>query len=150
MSVVHPNNTELLNSYQRRSLATTLSVLEEMLCEIERTLTGGGYKGILFELRDDISPSVKEEILKRISLIKERAEALAEQFTLEKRVDEAGRDFMGKLSYGWEILEGAKAAHQQGYGTVAEGLGETLDPQIDGILFLVNEMRDLVTGQKKD
>jgi hypothetical protein len=150
MSGEQPSSARLLNPNQRRSLATTLSVLEEMLCEIERTLTGGGYKGFLFELQDDVPSPVKDEILKRISLVRERIEVMAEQFTLEKRSDEASRDLMGKLAYGWEILEGAKARYQRGYGTVAEGLAEALDPQLDDILVFVNEMRDLVTGEKKE
>jgi hypothetical protein len=150
MSGEQPGSAKLLNPNQRRGLATTLSVLEEMLCEIERTLTGGGYKGVLFELRDDVPSPVKGEILKRISLIKERIEAVAEQFVLSKRSSDASSDFMGKLAYGWEILVGAKARYQRGYGTVAEGLAEVLDPQLDDILVLLDGVRDLVTGEKKE
>jgi hypothetical protein len=150
MSGEQPESVRLLNPDQRRSLAITLSVLEEMLYEIERTLSGGGYSGVLFELRDDLPSQVKGEILKRISLVREKIGSMAEEFALEKRKNEASRDFMGKLAYAWEILEGTKARHQRGHGAVAEGLAETLDPQLDDILFLVNQMQNLVTGERKE
>jgi hypothetical protein len=150
MSGEQPDSVRFLNPYQRRSLAITLSVLEEMLYEIERTLSNGGYSGVLFELRDDLPSEVKGEVLKRISLVREKIGSMAEEFALEKRKNEASRDFMGKLAYAWEILEGAKARHQRGYGEVAEGLAEALDPQLDDVLFLMNQMQDLVTTKKKE
>jgi len=150
MSSEQAGSARLLNPNQRRRLATTLSVIEEMLCEIERTLTGGGYKRVLFELRDDVPSPVKGEILRKIFLIRERIGAVAEQFVLSKRSSDVSRDFMGKLAYGWEILAGAKARYQRGYGTVAEGLAEVLDPQLDDILVLVDGVRNLVTGERKE
>lgn len=150
MSGEHSDRLQFLNPYQRESLTTTMSLLEEMLFEIDRTLACGGYKGVVFGLRDDISSSAKEGVLKRISLARKRIEAVAERFVLGKRSKEASRDFMGKLAYGKEILEGAKATYLRGYGPVSEGLAGSLDPQLDGILFLVNEMQVLITGQKKE
>ena len=140
----------LLNPSQRGSLATTLSTLEAMLCEIERNLTFGGCKGILYEVKDDVPAPAKGEILQRISLIRGRIEVMTELFALEKRTREVGRDATGKLAYGWEILEGAKARYLQGYGAVAEGLAQHLDPHLNGIIDVVDEIRDLVMGRHKE
>jgi len=41
------DSASLLNPNQRGGLATTLITLEEMLCEMELTITGGCCKGIL-------------------------------------------------------------------------------------------------------
>ena len=92
---------------------------------------------------------VKGELLKRISLVRERICVMKGEFDLEKRSKDASRDFMGKLVYGWEILEGAKARHLRGYGAVAEELANALDPHLNEIIILVDEMRDLVIGSKK-
>lgn len=150
MSGEQHKGSKLLNPSQQGSLATTLSTLEEMLCEIERNLTLGGCKGILYEVQDDVPVTIRGEILKRISLIREKIKVMAEEFELEKRSKGVSRDTMGKLVYGWEILEGAKARYLRGYGTVAEGLAEALDPQLKEIVVLVDEMRDLVIGEKKE
>jgi hypothetical protein len=93
---------------------------------------------------------VKGEILRKIFLIRERIGAVAKQFVLSKRSSDVSRHFMGKLAYGWEILAGAKARYQRGYGTVAEGLAEVLDPQLDDILVLVDGVRNLFTGERKE
>lgn len=141
---------KLLNPSQRGSLATTLSTLEEMLCEIERNLTLGGCKGVLYEVQDDVPVQMRGEILKRLSLVREKIKVMEERFDLEKKSRGVSRDTMGKLVYGWEILEGAKARYLRGYGAVADGLAEALDPQLDEIIGLVDEMRDLVMGEKKE
>lgn len=149
MSDERPDSSRLLNPSQQGSLATTLSALEEMLCEIERNLTLGGCKGVLYEVRDDVPVPIQGEVLKRIALIREKIKAMAERFDLEKKSKAVSRDTMGKLVYGWEILEGAKARYLRGYGAVAEGLAEALDPQLKEIVALVDEMRDLVIGENK-
>lgn len=149
MSNERHDSRKLLNPLQQGRLTTTLSTLEEMLCEVERNLTLGGCKGILYEVRDDIPEPVQRELVQRISLIRKRIAIIAEQFGLKKRSEDASRGIMGKLAYGWEILAGAKAGYLQGSGMVAEGLAAVLDPQLDGIIVLVNEMRDLVIGEKK-
>ena len=143
------DSKKLLNPLQRERLTTTLGTLEEMLCEVERNLTLGGCKGILHEMRDDIPEPIQEEFLQRISLIRERIAAMAEQFGLEKTSRDTSRDVMGKLAYGWEILTGAKAGHLRGGGMVAEGLAEVLDPQLGGIIALVNEMQNLIVTAEK-
>jgi len=150
MSDEEPNCSNLLNPSQQGSLATTLSTLEEMLCEIERNLTLGGCKGVLYEVRDDVPVPIQRAVLKRISLVREKIKVMAERFDLEKRSKAVSRDTMGKLVYGWEILEGAKARYLRGYGAVAEGLAEALDPQLKEIIALVDEMRDLVISEKKE
>jgi len=150
MNAESSNNAKLLNPNQRGHLTTTLVVMEEMLCEIEQTLTGSCWTGVLYELRDDLTAQVKEEVLRRISLVRNRIEIIKGEFALEKSGKDASRVFKGKLVYSWEILEEAKARHQRGYGAVAEGLAEALDPHIDAIITLVDDMRDLVMGKAKE
>lgn len=145
-----PDNAKLLNPNQRSGLTTTFFILEEMLCEIELRLSGGCCKGVLYEMRDDLPVQVKEELLKRISLVRERIRVIKEEFALEKRSRDASSDAVGKLVYGWEILEGAKARHLKGYGAVAERLAEALDPHLNDLIILVDEMRNMVIGNKEE
>jgi len=149
MDIEISNSARLLNHNQRGGLTTTLIVLEEILCEIELILAADRCKGVLYEMRNDLPDQVKEEMQRRINLVRERIRVMVEEFALEKRNKDASRDFMGKLVYCWEILEGAKARHLSGYGAVAEELAETLDPHLNNIIILVDEMRDLVIGNKK-
>lgn len=113
------------------------------MCEVERNMSYGGCRGILFEVSDDLPKQTGDEILKRIAAIREKIVVAAGAFDLEKRCKEASRDTIGKVSYCWEILEGAKARHLRGYGEVAEGLAEVLDPQLDEIIALVDQIHQL-------
>ena len=149
MSAERQDSAQLLNPYQRNGLSTTLSILDEMLCEIEQTMIGSGHTGVLHKMQDDVPTPVKKEIVNRISLIRDRIEVMKEQFALEESNHKASKNFLAKLAYGWEILEGAKARHLRRYGAVAQGLAEVLDPQLSDIIILVDEMRDLVIGEKK-
>jgi hypothetical protein len=56
----------------------------------------------------------------------------------------SSRQILSDLSYCWEILEGSKAKKLRGYGEVAEGLEEVLDPQINIIVDLITEMENIL------
>ncbi len=138
----------LLNPGQKKSLAMTLSVLEEMLNEIELTISRGPVRWITFEMNeDDLPAEAKREILQKVGIIREEIRGMMEEFALNKRTRRTGGDIIGKLSCVWEVLEGTKARHLGGYGTVAEGLAELLDPRLDSIIVLVDEIRNLVSGR---
>jgi hypothetical protein len=138
------NDSESLNEYQRRGLSATFRTLEEMMHEIETIINGDGYKGSLLEIDNDISPQAREESLKRIGLIREKISHLSKQFSLEMKQMKSSRQMLSDLSYCWEILEGSKAKKLRGYGEVAEGLEEVLDPQINIIVELITEMENIL------
>jgi hypothetical protein len=134
----------ILNEYQRRGLSATFRMLEEMMHEIETVINSGGYRGSLLEIDNDISPQAKEEVLKRIRLIREKISRLSKQFSLEMKQMKSSRQIFADLSYCWEILEGSRAKKLRGYGEVAEGLKEILDPQINTIIDLITDMENLI------
>jgi hypothetical protein len=130
----------MLNDAQKRSLSTTLRVLEEMLNEAEWILTMGGYSRIMYEVTHDSAPSAKDKVLETMSHIKEKIKSLAEQFDLEHKVQQANRKVSANLLYCWEILEGAKTDRLRGYGKIEDGLKELLDPQLDSLIELIREL----------
>ena len=144
MKEIKFNGSESLNEYQRRGLSATFRTLEEMMQEIETVINSDGYKGSLLEIDNDSSPQAREEILKRIQLIREKIARLSKQFFLEMKQMKSSRQILSDLSYCWEILEGSKAKKLRGYGEVAEGLEEVLDPQINTIVDLITEMENIL------
>ena len=144
MKEIEVNSSTSLNEYQRRGLSATFRTLEEMMHEIETMINGDGYKGSLLEIDNDISPQAREEILKRIGLIREKISHLSKQFSLEMKQMNSSRQILSDLSYCWDILEGSKAKKLKGYGEVAEGLEEVLDPQINIIVELITEMENIL------
>ena len=144
MKEIKFNGSESLNEYQRRGLSATFRTLEEMMHEIETMINGDGYKGSLLEIDNDSSPQAREEILKRIRLIRGEISRLSKQFSLEMKQMKSSRQMLSNLSYCWEILEGSKAKKLRGYGEVAEGLEQVLDPHINTIVDLIAEMENIL------
>ena len=134
----------MLNEFQRRGLTATFRTLEEMMYEIEAAINSDVYRGILLEIDNDISRQAKEGIIERIRLVREKVSYLSKHFDLEKKRKKSSSQIQADLSYCWEILEGSKAQRLRGYGKVAEGLEEILDPQINSIINLITEMENLV------
>jgi|GEM_PF-624986 len=149
MSREQPDSADLLNPNQRNSLASTLRVLEEILSETKLNISCSFCLDIMYEVNDDLPAAVKEESLKRIMLIREKIRAIMEEFVLERRSKRTSQDIIGKLSYAWEILEGTKARYLRGYGAVAEGLAEHLDPQINAVILLVDEILKMISKKKQ-
>jgi hypothetical protein len=138
------NGPESLNEFQRRGLSATFRTLEEMLQEIETLINSDGYKGSLLEIDNDSSPEAREKIAEKIQFIREKVSRLSKQFSLEMKQTKSSSRILADLAYCWEILEGSKAKKLRGYGEVAEGLEEVLDPQIDTIIGIITEMENLM------
>ncbi len=74
-----------------------------------------------------IPEEVKEALLKRVALVKNRIETISKSFDLEKGHREATNEIFGKLPYCLEIIEDIKAKKLKRYGNV-------LDPQLNIII----------------
>jgi len=140
----------MLNEAQRRDLSVTLRIVEESLKDIEQISNNGNKIGILYEVRNNIPQAVKDEVLKKIILIKDEIKILAEKFDLEKEYKEASREAFGKLLHCWLILQEAKTNSLKRYGDVAPGLEDALDPHLNIIIDLIRELEHLLQNIKKE
>lgn len=144
MKEINFDSSASLNEPHRRGLSATFRMLEEMMCEIETMINNDGYGGILIVIDNDISTQAREEIAKRIKLVREKVIRLSKQFALEMKQTKSSIQILADLFYCWEILEGSKAKKLRSYGEVAEGLEEVLDPQINTIIDLITEMENIL------
>ncbi len=134
----------MLNENQKRALSITLRIVEKELRDIEHVLGSSDDIGILYEMKQNIPPAVKDEVFKEIVQIKERIKAVAEKFDLGQESINANKEALRALPYCWEILEDAKARGMKKYGDVANGLKDILDPQISIIIDLILKIEHLL------
>lgn len=139
-----------LNEPQRRRVSITLGYLEKTLVEIERALEQGDYQGILFDLRNDVPPAVREELIAAAAVVREHIAVLAERFDLQRMENELAKQVASSLVYCWETLVGSTSKGLKGYGVVSEGLGDALDPELDAIIAQIWRMRDGIFGQASE
>ncbi len=134
----------MLNDAQRRRMSVTLSSLEEDMHDMERLLESANYVGVVHEIDNDIPAPAKNALTRKMAQIKDRIRSLAERFGLERERRNLRRQLSARLTYDWTTIEEIKTLHLRGYGAVAEGLKETLDPELDAIIGLILEMERLL------
>lgn len=133
-----------MNKDQKRGLTIALRVVEENMQNIEQILNSEIHKGILYDTKCTITPEIREEMLKRVSLVKDRIKILSNLFALEKEYREGLRKIFGILPSCWEIIENVKSKRLKRYGDVQDGLDNVLDPQLNMITDLILEMEQLL------
>ena len=139
----------MLNKEQKRGLTIALRIVEENMQKIEQLLENKTYEGILYDTNCSVAPDAKEEILKRVSLVKDRIKILSNLFALEKEYREGLRKIFGILPSCWEIIENVKSKRLKRYGDVQDGLDNVLDPQLNRITDLILEMEHLLGSISK-
>lgn len=98
-------------------------------------------------MNNDVPIQIRDVLLEKISLTKERIDVLASKFSLEKRMDSVSRQIFGKLSVIWISRDEIKSKRLRGYGEVAKGLKNELDPELDVIIDLLREMLSLLRSK---
>jgi hypothetical protein len=137
----------MLNKAQHKALSVTLRTVEQRLLEIERLVGTDDYSGILCAWKNNVHASKREAFSEKIALAKEKIRAIAEHFSLDKTVIQAGEHFPAELSYCWEVLQGVKAKRLDKYGEVPPDVEPALDPGLTEIIKLVLEMQGLLQGR---
>jgi hypothetical protein len=75
---------------------------------------------------------------------------MAQKLSLEKRSEETKSQILGSMAIQWVNLEEIKSRRLRGYGEVPNELREFLDPQVDRIMSLVDEISKIASSRKKD
>jgi len=70
----------MLNDYQKRGLSITLRIVEENVEYIEQLLKSRGYSGVLYETRYDLTDEIRDELSKRIPLMRAELGRIADKF----------------------------------------------------------------------
>lgn len=139
----------MLNEYQKRGVSVTLRIVEERINDIEQILNSKAYTGILYDTNCNISPEKKEEILKRVSFIKDRILYLSQKSDLTKERRKATSEIFGKLSYCLEIIDNIRAKQLERYGNITNGLDSVLDPHLDIMINLLLEIEHFLQEAPK-
>jgi hypothetical protein len=78
----------MLNEFQKRRISTTLQIMEKDLIEMERRLKRDDHSCVLYELKNDIPVSMREELLTKAAIVKEKIGRLAERFELDMMINQ--------------------------------------------------------------
>lgn len=133
----------MLNKAQERRLSSSLRIVEDSLREIDRMIEASDYSAILKEVKHDVPEKTQAAIRNKLSLIRNKIEIITEGFNLSKTQIESSRYIRTKLSHCWQVLEDAKTIKLKRFGETSREVEDTLDPQINEIIDIVQEMEHL-------
>lgn len=130
----------LLHSNHRRSLSSTLMIVEQLLIEIE-DLTNNRYKTCCFEMKNDIGKEISNQNLKTIEEARKLICNLAEKYNTDKTIQSLQRIVDAKKVKIWEILCDSKAIKLKGFGDFPQKLVKEFDRDIDELMTITDKLK---------
>jgi len=132
-------------------LSVSMQILEDTITEVEEIIIKDANRSrVMMETIDNISSWEKARILRCTEEIKKLINHMAQKLSLEKRSEETKSQILGSMAIQWVNLEEIKSRRLCGYGEVPNELREFLDPQVDRIMSLVDEISKIVSSKEKD
>ncbi|GBD39813.1 hypothetical protein HRbin37_02099 [bacterium HR37] len=133
----------------RTYLSITMQVLEDTILEVERILTNNpSCTKIMTETLNDISHCETTLILQHMAEIKKLISHIAIKLKLEKQLRKTRNAILGSMTVQRINLEEIKSKKLSGYGSMPDQLKEYLDPQVDRIINLIEEICKILRSEK--
>lgn len=124
---------ENMRGSYRRAIETTLTFLDETLCQFEELARGKEVRSVLYAESNGLSPAQREKIIAEVASIKAVLQELKEVFALEERVETAAKSIWSNCSGLWATLAEMESKRMRDYGEAPEGFPQYWDPKLDEI-----------------
>jgi hypothetical protein len=130
----------LLLENHRRSLTSTLMIVEKLLIEIEDSMVSQ-YKTCCFEIKNDIDSDIINLNLKAIEEARQQICNLAEKYNTDKKFQSLQRIVDVKKTKIWEILCDSKSKKLKGFGEFPQKLIKGFDKDIDELMAIADKIK---------
>jgi hypothetical protein len=124
----------------KNSIATTLMLLDEALCEFEQWAQGREIKSVFYREKNELLPDQQESIMIQVARMRERLLDLKERLKLEEKPRSVANSIWSQCSMLWVNLVEVTSEHLKRYGELPVGLAEYLDPRVAELIDLTNEI----------
>lgn len=128
----------------KNSIATTLTILDEALCEFEHWAEGREIKSIFYREDNELRPDQREAIKNQVARIRERLLELKDGLQLDGSPRSVAQSIWSQCSMLWVNLVEMTSKHLRGYGEVPAALAEYLDPRVAELIDLTQEIPRLI------
>ena len=139
-----------INDSQRRSIATTLALLDEALCLFEEYGRGREIHSVCYEERNRLTAKQRKRLLGEIGKLREEMRQIQEDLDLPRRIEDVGKKIWGHSAGFWEMLAEMESKRLRGYGAVASDLAEYLDPRVERLLQRVQGLSAIAGGSNDE
>ena len=136
----------MLNLNQKRSLGITLGIMEDELRRLESLIRIGEQRNLFSKIVDDLKVEEKPLLQAKIERLMDNLLSLKDSFDLRHSQKELILSSIVKSMAVYLVveLEDALSERLKGYGPVAPGLKESLDPKLREMISILYEMNSMV------
>lgn len=134
----------MLNDSQRTSLSIALRLADQQLRAIESVLERPQENRVMYEIRDDLTPAMRQRLPVLIEAVNALIKELRDMLHLHREVAPASRQAFKGLPILWEVLQESTSARLRRYGEVDPRLGSALDPELKKLESLLMEMEEIL------
>ena len=144
---MNPEN-HIISDNQRRAVATTLALLDEMLCHVEQWCKGREEHGVLYDEQNLLSTKQQRHILLEIARMRKVLEQLRDTLRLAKQVQSAANDIWGKSAASRDSLMELVGGKLRGYGEVSPAVRGLLGEKVPLLIRGLDRITSLAIGTK--
>jgi len=139
-----------VNENQRRSIASTLAILDETLCLFEEYISGREVCSVMYEERNRLAEAQKRCLAGEISRIRSVIAGIKEDLGLRPAREDAARKIWAHSTGSWEMVAELESKRLRAYGAVPPALASYLDPKVEQILRRLQEISRIARGKHRD
>ena len=113
-----------------RGISSTLTLLDEDLCEFDQWAKGHEVRSVLYEVRNTLSASQRQQIAELVAKMHVMLRELHDTLRLEGGVHKVDKMIVSSCAVLWVSLVELESGRLRRYGEVPPGLAEYLDPKV--------------------
>ena len=132
-----------ISDNHRRSISSTLGLLDERLCRFERWARGGTAKGPLYKERDDLDEDQKQALVAQIAAACATLAEMREVLGLKQQEASVTKLIGSQCDWFWEFLVQLESKQLNRYGEVSPHLAAYLDPKVKLLIEHVDEISSI-------
>jgi len=129
---------------QKNSISSVLLILDETMDEIEKLCMDKDKKGILYNIVNNLDEKEKVKVIENINRIREIIKDIATSIDIKKKRFETKRLISSRIASLWEMICEIESNRLKGYGDVSKSLKEYLDPFVNKIIALLNDIEKVL------
>jgi hypothetical protein len=132
-------NKIILRDNHRRSLKSTLMIVERLLIEIQDLMVNQ-YKSCCFEIKNDIDDDIIYQNLKVIEEARKQICNLTEKYNTDKSIQSLQMIVNVKKTKIWEILCDSTSKKLKGFGEFPQNQAIEYDEDINNLISITNRV----------
>ena len=136
-----------LGENHRRGVSTTLTYLDERLCEVEQWARGRQVRSALYQERNGLTREQRSALQARVAATRQLLSELRDTLGLEGRLQTGPLAIWGGCSEVREHLVELGSKHLKRYGKLDAEVGDYMDEAVPQLLECVEEIAAIVVGQ---